>query len=230
MFTQYYPKAIIFDLDGTLVDSVPDLCQGLNAALAEMCSNEQTQLQQVSDEQVRLWVGNGSVKLIQRAIQHLGIVPDRLESLHQYFLKHYQNYLCDRSYLYPGVAALLEQCQQLALPMALVTNKPIAFVPSLLDKLGIAHYFKISLGGDSLNEKKPSPMPLLHAANYLNVNPKSCLMVGDSAADRAAAQQANMPCVLLQQGYNQGQDLSKLNPEWLLPDIQCLLNTLVRPL
>ncbi len=229
MFTQDYPKAIIFDLDGTLVDSVPDLCQGLNAALAEMCADEQGILKQVSTEQVRLWVGNGSVKLIQRAIQHLEIEPDRLETLHQYFLKHYQNYLCDSSYLYPGVAALLEKCQQLALPMALVTNKPIAFVPELLEKLGIAHHFKILLGGDSLPEKKPSPMPLLHAAHYLNVNPNNCLMVGDSGADRASAQQANMPCVLLQQGYNQGQDLSKLSPEWLLPNIESLLNAMIRP-
>ncbi len=229
MFTQDYPKAIIFDLDGTLVDSVPDLCQGLNAALAEMCANEQATLKQVSTEQVRLWVGNGSVKLIQRAILHLEIEPDRLETLHQYFLKHYQNYLCDSSYLYPGVAALLGKCQQLALPMALVTNKPIAFVPELLEKLGIAHHFKILLGGDSLPEKKPSPMPLLHAANYLNVNPNHCLMVGDSGADRASAQQADMPCVLLQQGYNQGKDLSTLSPEWLLPDIESLLNALVYP-
>ena len=229
MFTQDYPKAIIFDLDGTLVDSVPDLCQGLNAALAEMCADEQGILKQVSTEQVRLWVGNGSVKLIQRAIQHLEIEPDKLETLHQYFLKHYQNYLCDSSYLYPGVAALLEKCQQLALPMALVTNKPIAFVPELLEKLGIAHHFKILLGGDSLPEKKPSPMPLLHAANYLNLQPCHCLMVGDSSADRASAQQADMPCVLLQQGYNQGQDLSQLSPEWLLPDIESLLNAMIRP-
>ena len=229
MFTQDYPKAIIFDLDGTLVDSVPDLCQGLNAALSEMCANEHGALKQVDTGQVRLWVGNGSVKLIQRAIQHLEIEPDKLETLHQYFLKHYQNYLCDSSYLYPGVAALLEKCQQLALPMALVTNKPIAFVPELLEKLGIAHHFKILLGGDSLPEKKPSSMPLLHAANYLNVKPNHCLMVGDSSADRASAQQADMPCVLLQQGYNQGQDLSKLSPEWLLPDIESLLNATIRP-
>ena len=229
MFTQDYPKAIIFDLDGTLVDSVPDLCQGLNAALAEMCANEQGALKQVDTGQVRLWVGNGSVKLIQRAIQHLEIESDRLDTLHQYFLKHYQNYLCDSSYLYPGVAALLEKCQQLALPMALVTNKPIAFVPELLEKLGIAHHFKILLGGDSLPEKKPSPMPLLHAANYLNLHPSYCLMVGDSSADRASAQQADMPCVLLQQGYNQGQDLSQLSPEWLLPDIESLLNAMIRP-
>jgi len=229
IFTAEYPQAIIFDLDGTLVDSVPDLSRALNEALADLAKTTGAESLQVAAEQVRLWVGNGSVKLIQRAIQHLEIEPDKLETLHQYFLKHYQNYLCDSSYLYPGVAALLEKCQQLALPMALVTNKPIAFVPELLEKLGIAHHFKILLGGDSLPEKKPSPMPLLHAANYLNLHPSYCLMVGDSSADRASAQQADMPCVLLQQGYNQGQDLSQLSPEWLLPDIESLLNAMIRP-
>ncbi len=229
IFTQGYPQAIIFDLDGTLVDSVPDLCRALNEALGDL-SNEGNQAPlQVDTEQVRLWVGNGSSKLIERALQHLSIPLEQLSTVHGYFLRRYEACVCEESYLYPGVLELLKACQQLKLPMALVTNKPIAFVPPLLNKLGISDFFEILLGGDSLSEKKPSALPLLHAAQHLNVEPKKCLMVGDSAADRASANNAGIPCALLQQGYNQGKDLSQLHPEWLLKDIHSLLSELPQP-
>lgn len=223
IFTQDFPQAIIFDLDGTLVDSVPDLCRALNEALSDLCNElAQTPLQ-VNTEQVRLWVGNGSHKLIERALQNLGVTLEYIDRLHSYFLIRYEDCVCEESYLYPGVLELLKACQQKKLPMALVTNKPIAFVPALLNKLGISEFFEILLGGDSLSEKKPSALPLLHAAQHLKIEPSKCLMVGDSAADRASAKKAAVPCVLLQQGYNQGKDLTQLHPEWLLEDIQSLL-------
>ena len=226
IFTQYYPHAIIFDLDGTLVDSVPDLRRALNEALGDLNEEGNQPALQVATEQVRLWVGNGSHKLIERALLHLNIPLEELNLVHGYFLRRYEACVCEESYLYPGVLELLKVCQHKKLPMALVTNKPIAFVPALLNKLGISDFFEILLGGDSLSEKKPSAMPLLHAAGHLNVEPMKCLMVGDSTADRASAKNAGIPCVLLQQGYNQGKDLSQLHPEWLLKDIPSLLSEL----
>ena len=226
IFTQDYPQAIIFDLDGTLVDSVPDLCRALNEALSDLCLElNQTPLQ-VNHKQVRLWVGNGSHTLIERALLGLDVSLEYVDRVHGYFLTRYEACVCEESYLYPGVLALLTACQQKKLPMALVTNKPIAFVPALLNKLGISEFFEILLGGDSLSEKKPSALPLLHAAQHLSIEPGKCLMVGDSEADRASAKNAAVPCVLLEQGYNQGKDLSQLHPEWLLKDIKSLLVTL----
>ncbi len=220
------PKAFVFDLDGTLVDSVPDLNWALNAALKEM------QLPSVTEAQVRTWVGNGSVKLVERAVLHLlgdGSLDSVKSPLHDGFLKHYEASVCQHSTLYPGVVALLTHIKQLDLPMVLVTNKPFAFVPPLLKALGIEHFFSLMLGGDSLTEKKPSPQPLLHGAQYLQMAPQDCLMVGDSLADFKSARAASMPILLLEQGYNQGVNLSNLKPDYLLADINQLIG-LIKPI
>lgn len=210
-------NGVIFDLDGTLVDSVPDLTLALNDALTAL------NFSKVSEAHVRLWVGNGSRKLVERCLDSLGQLNDtRLDALHQAFLSSYQTFLCAQSQLYPGVVDLLTYCFQNKMAIGLVTNKPMAFVPPLLEALNIAHYFKVVVGGDSLSEKKPSPMPLLHVAQKLGVSVEACLMVGDSSSDVLSAQAANMPCVLLQQGYNQGKDLSLLNADWLLADVLAL--------
>ena len=207
-------KAVIFDLDGTLVDSVPDLTLAMNHAL-----NEQS-LQLVTTEQVRLWVGNGSRKLVERSL-HAQDIHDKaqLDRLHKTFLVSYKRFLCSESVLYPGVADLLQQLSDRGIPMGLVTNKPIEFVPELLEALNIKHYFELLIGGNSLPEKKPSPAPLIHISKELGINTEACLMVGDSSSDVKSAQGAKMPCVLLKQGYNQGQDLSLLKPDWLLADV-----------
>lgn len=207
-------SAVIFDLDGTLVDSVPDLALAINNALSQLS------LGSVSQEQVRMWVGNGSRKLVERTLDALAINDiETLQQLHETFLVSYKQFLCADSVLYPGVEALLKQLSANNIALGLVTNKPIEFVPHLLESLGIHHYFQTLIGGDSLPEKKPSPMPLRHVAQTLNVTEDKCLMIGDSESDVRSAQAANMPCVLLRQGYNQGQDLSAMNPNWLLHDV-----------
>ncbi len=226
MFSAAFPKAFVFDLDGTLVDSVPDLTWALNAALKDMS------LPQVTQAHVRTWVGNGSVKLMQRTVFHLlgEKAADSVNTdLHNGFLKHYKTVVCQHSCLYPGVMALLTYIQQCSVPMVLVTNKPFTFVPPLLNALGIEHFFSLMLGGDSLKEKKPSPQPLLHAAQHLALNPQNCLMVGDSLSDFKSARAANMPILLLEQGYHQGVNLSDLRPDALLADINQLLG-LINPI
>lgn len=218
--SQYH--TFVFDLDGTLVDSVPDLTLALNAAL------NQSHLPQVNALQVRTWVGNGSAKLVERAVQ--SIQPDmpasQISALHKQFLQCYSGVLCKESQLYPGVESLLEMLKQQDKQLALLTNKPVQFLPELLQHLGIDHYFAMVLGGDSLPEKKPSPMPLQHILQQLSVPAESCLMVGDSRSDILCAQQAGVDCAALLQGYHQGVDLSALKPAYVFNDVVGLLQGL----
>ncbi len=220
LLSQYH--TFVFDLDGTLVDSVPDLTLALNAALDQSC------LPQVSASQVRSWVGNGSAKLVERAAQF--IQPDmplfQISALHKQFLQSYSGVLCKESQLYPGVESLLDTLKQQGKQLALLTNKPVQFLPELLQHLGIDHYFAMVLGGDSLPEKKPSPMPLQHILQQLSVPEDSCLMVGDSRSDILCAQQAGVDCVALLQGYHQGVDLSALKPAYVFNDVVGLLHGL----
>lgn len=214
-------NTIIFDLDGTLVDSVPELSLALNHAL------ENLQLNSVSQHDVRAWVGNGSVKLVERALESMQL-NSKVNNikLHKQFLISYEQCLAQKSELYPGVITLLNQLHQENKTLALITNKPIQFVPELLNKMEIAHLFSLVLGGDSLAEKKPHPLPLLHVMETLNVNSSQCLMVGDSRSDIVCAQQANVDCVALLQGYHQGVDLPALNPTYIFNDIAALANGL----
>ena len=208
-------NTIIFDLDGTLVDSVPDLTLALNEAL------EHCQLDGVDDSQVRSWVGNGSLKLVERALDQLGENNSQnLKHLHQQFLLSYETFLCKKSALYPGVKSLLTYLHEQHKTLVILTNKPIQFVPELLIKMGIAHLFALVLGGDSLAQKKPDPLPLLHTMETLNVNSIECLMVGDSRSDIECAQRAGIDSVALLQGYNQGVDLVSLKPSYVFDDIE----------
>lgn len=209
------PKLIIFDLDGTLVDSAPDLALAINAMLEDL------QLSHVSEDLVRLWVGNGSRKLVERTLDHYQSKA-ALDDAHGLFMTHYEANLNGASRLYDQCKVVLDGIKMLGVPMALVTNKPFEFVPPLLSALGIERYFEIMIGGDSLPEKKPSPMPLLHCAQQLNIEVKDCLMVGDSKADIESAQAANIQVVALLQGYNQGLDLSVFEPNALLAELKNL--------
>ena len=210
--------AFVFDLDGTLVDSVPDLCLALNHGLSE-CG-----LDSVSEAQVRQWVGNGSQKLVERALLSFGeSFCQYQDALHQQFLKSYAQFLNQESQLYPDTIALLNELKSRNKTLALLTNKPIQFVEPLLRSLNIVEYFELLVGGDSLAEKKPSPLPLIHVLDSLKVQPEQTLMIGDSRSDVLCAQAADVDCVLLAQGYNQGVDLASLAPTFLFDDTPSFL-------
>lgn len=208
-------NTIIFDLDGTLVDSVPELALALNDALSVLG------FPVVEEAQVRTWVGNGSLKLIERALDFVQTSTDNdLLRVHKQFLLSYDAVLGQKTQMYPGVKTLLTQLKQQNKTLVLLTNKPIQFVPELLIKMGIANLFSLVLGGDSLAQKKPHPLPLLHAMETLNVNSSQCLMVGDSRSDIVCAQQAGIDSVALLQGYNQGIDLASLDPTYVFDTIE----------
>ncbi len=202
-------KAAIFDLDGTLVDSVADLCSATNRML------EQHGFSPVSESSVRLWVGNGATRLVQRALGNAQGLPeeaiqgDMLAGALQQFMQHYEACYKEKSDLYPGVRELISRWHTAGVPLAVVTNKPIRFVPGLLEHLGISDFFSIVLGGDSLAYKKPHPAPLLKVLDDYQVSADSAIMVGDSLSDVEAAAAAGVPMVAVTYGYNQGKRLTE---------------------
>lgn len=203
-------RAVLFDLDGTLVDSAPDLATAVNALLAELGRPS------VSLDEVRSWVGNGADRLLERALSGSldGSVPDtELDTARPRFLYHYERLLCVDSVLYPGVANGLRALHAAGLPLGCVTNKPSRFTRPLLERLDIADCFGAVVGGDDAPRKKPDPAPLLMATEQLGVDPRHCLMVGDSEHDIAAARAAGCPVIAVPYGYNHGRDIREAHPD-----------------
>lgn len=218
-------KAIAFDLDGTLIDSVPDLAAATNAMLAEL------NLPNCSESQVRSWVGNGAEKLAERA---LSFVHDRaidaaeLADAMPLFMRHYQANLQQHSKLYDGVKPVLQQLHAVGYRLAVVTNKPYRFTLPLLEAFGIAEFFSLVLGGDSLAKMKPDPMPLTHLLTQWQLTPEQLLMVGDSKNDILAAKAAGIASIGLTYGYNYGEDIGLSGPSAVceqFSEITALINS-----
>ena len=191
---------VLFDLDGTLVDSASDIAAAVNRLLAELGH------EQVDEATVRSWIGDGARQLITQALRHAGDLQD-VDAVMPRFMRHYADCLLLDPRLYPGVEATLSALRANGVRMAVCTNKPAQFVPPLLEALGIAAYFDAVLGAGDLPERKPHPLPLLHLAEGFGVDIGQCLMVGDSGADAGAANAAGAPLVLVSYGYRREFDL-----------------------
>lgn len=191
-------RAIAFDLDGTLVDSVTDLAAAANVA------REALGLAPLPPERVKSFVGDGVAVLVKRAITDDPTGEPSAESLEQAlasFHAHYGEHLADHTRPYPGVIDGLQQFQAQGLPLAIVTNKPEHHTHKLLQHLGLAGFFRVVMGGDSLPTRKPAPEPLLAVAERLAVEPAELLMVGDSENDVLCARAAGCPVVVMRYGY-----------------------------
>ncbi len=209
-------EAILFDLDGTLTDSAPDL------AIAVDTMMRQLGLPPRGEDKVRQWVGNGAENLIRRALADdiAGNAPaDLVNAARPLFKATYADNLCVHTRLYPGVLEGLQALRARGLRMACITNKPAEFAVPLLEKIGIAEFFKTVIGGECTPNKKPAPDALLLAAQRLGVEIGRTLMVGDSMNDVGAARNAGCPVVAVPYGYNHGQDIHDARPDAVIDSI-----------
>lgn len=217
-------EMVLIDVDGTLVDSVPDLTFCVDAMM------ERLDLPPRGETKVRQWVGNGVERLIKRALLD-SLEGEPEESLYQkaepIFLELYKENTSKRSRLYPGVKEGLSWLKSQGYRLGSVTNKAAQFTHPLLKDLGIIDYFEIIVSGDTLPEKKPHPAPLLHAARFFGIAPEKALMVGDSISDVKAARAAGFQIICLSYGYNHGVDIRGSHPDGVIDsliEIKSLLN------
>ncbi|WP_457561237.1 phosphoglycolate phosphatase [Caminibacter sp.] len=213
-------KAVFFDLDGTLIDSSDDLANSINYMLKTLGKKE------YPVDTIKTWIGNGAGILVKRALSggmEIKNIDEKLfEKAKEIFLNHYKNNLTTSTKLYPEVKETL-----LKIPhkKAIITNKPEEFVKPILNHLDI-NVFDLIIGGESLPEKKPSPLPLLYACEYFGIKPDEALMIGDSANDIIAAKKAGMKVIALNYGYNQGEDISKHSPDFLFNKFSDILKVI----
>lgn len=208
-------KVIIFDLDGTLIDSVPDLALAVNFMLTELNHDI------FSEDIIREWVGNGAQTLVKRALSGCSTISNTLDiqlfdSALEIFLNFYKNNLSVQTVMYKGVATTLKKLKEYGYILTIVTNKPYDFVEPILKGLNINHFFSLTLGADSLKEKKPSPLPLLHICEAYNINVSQAIMIGDSKNDIVAANNCNMHSIGVTYGYNYGESISTYKPTFIV--------------
>ncbi|MBU1642495.1 phosphoglycolate phosphatase [bacterium] len=210
-------KVILFDLDGTLVDSAPDLVLALNHML------ETLEREPFCTETIRTWVGNGAQTLVKRGLSGSSVVdeaidPELVSQALNIFLGFYAQNLCVETVTYPNVPATLKTLKAKGYRLVIVTNKPYAFIDPLLEGLGLTDLFEFCIGGDSLSRHKPDPLPLLHVCERLGVTASECVMVGDSRNDIVAANAADMHSIGVSYGYNYGEKIDLYAPNRVVDD------------
>lgn len=213
-------QAVLFDLDGTLIDSASGIAEAINRTLLDLGHA------QVEEPMVRSWIGDGARILLQRALAHAGATPanasDAFEQAYALLMRHYADSLPLQARAYPGAAEILPWLHGRGIHVALCTNKPERFIAPLLQALDWQDSFEAILGGDSLPEHKPDPAPLLHIAEGFGVSATHCLMVGDSRTDAEAARNAGMPLALVDYGYHRGLDLHAAGARVVTSDLRRL--------
>ncbi|MCD1279855.1 phosphoglycolate phosphatase [Psychrobacter sp. CCUG 69069] len=220
-------KLLIFDFDGTLIDSVPDLADAANIMLGQLGKPS------YPIDTIQEWVGNGSRMLVERALSGSIEVDPHLsdaevEAAERLFFDAYAAHDTSKTSAYPDVETGLKQLTDAGFTLALVTNKPIRFVPDILASLGWTSYFAMVLGGDSLSVKKPDPAPLLHVCETLQFDPTQALMIGDSINDIQAGKRANIDTVGLSYGYNYGKDIRDSQPNQAFDSFKALLDWVLK--
>jgi len=204
------PRLVLIDVDGTLVDSVPDLAYCVDQTMLQL------NLPVRGEDAVRHWVGNGVEKLVKRAlVNDLEGEPDAnlFEKALPIFWQLYENNICVRSRLYNGVIEGLDYLKAQGYRLGCVTNKARSFTIPLLEQIGIKSYFELSVCGDDTARKKPDPLPLLTAAEQMKIKPEQSLMLGDSKSDVQAARAAGFQIICLSYGYNHGEDIRSYGPD-----------------
>ena len=203
-------KAVTVDLDGTLLDTVPDIARAANMMLGELGRPP------LDNELIRTFVGKGIPRLVQRTLAgHIdgAVEPLVMERGLGIFERCYREVNGRHTTVYPGVMDGLERLREQGFPLACVTNKSGRFTQPLLEMVGLAPYFEHVVAGDTVARKKPDPAPLVHACEKLAVEPGEMLMIGDSLNDVAAARAAGCPVFSVNYGYNEGRDVRELDTD-----------------
>lgn len=218
-------KLLIFDLDGTLINSALDLSLAVNYML------EQLQKETFDEDIIHGWVGNGALTLVKRALLGKRDLDDSLDEDYvqealKIFLDYYENNLCNATIPYPNVIMTLHTLKSKGYILAIVTNKPFKFVAPILRGLQMDGLFSEILGGDSLSQKKPHPMPLLNVCETLKVTIEDSVMIGDSKNDILAANVCGMESIGVTYGYNYGEDIGVHKPTIIIDDFSELLKIL----
>lgn len=210
---KFNPKLIMIDVDGTLVDSVPDLAYCVDELMRAMNRAPW------GEAKVRHWVGNGVPKLVERSLTgelEASANKQDFDKAYPIFLELYSVNTSVRSCLYSGVKEGLDYLKQQGYILGCVTNKAEQFTMPILKDLGIFDYFGLVVSGDTLAKKKPDPLPLLHSAEFFNIDPQDCLMIGDSISDVAASRAAGFEIICMSYGYNHGVDIQEANPDLVI--------------
>lgn len=217
-------SAILIDLDGTLLDTAAELAEAANRMLRDLGRPA------VSQELLMSYIGNGIGWLVKRALTgDMHKEPDAalFQQALPVFERHYAALLA-LSKPYDRVVDGLEAMKRAGFRLGCITNKAARFTGPLLASSGLAGYFEIVISGDSLPEKKPHPLPLLHAARFFGVPPEQVLMIGDSLNDTLAARAAGCPVVCVPYGYNHGEAVDKLDLDAVIPDLPAALPLIKR--
>lgn len=213
------PRGYLFDLDGTLIDTAPDLMRALNHALGK------AGIAPVDDQLTRHWVGHGVRAMLRAAFAHHGAQcsPARFDALEAACVDYYRAHIADYSKPYPAVVETLDALAEHA-ALAVVTNKLAALSERLLDALNLRRFFRVVVGRDTAANPKPAAEPALYACERLGVAPAEALFVGDSETDVACARAAGCPVVVYRHGYNQGVAPETLGADRVIDSFHALLS------
>jgi phosphoglycolate phosphatase len=192
------PTLVVFDLDGTLIDSAPDMHRAVNLMLAGLGCNPLT----LAD--IRGMVGDGASALIARALAARQCVNVDTGKALAEFLEHYETNPTACTLPFAGVPETLQRLQASGLILAVCTNKPTKLTHMILERLGLLPFFKRIVAGDTLPFRKPDPRALMDVLNGFDTPPAAAVLVGDSEVDAATAQAANVPLILMTYGYHRG--------------------------
>ena len=213
------PVALLFDLDGTLLDSLPDLTTAIDRMLRDLdCAP-------AGIERVRRWVGDGARQLVREALLFAGRDADdaAIDTAMVLYTQHYTACCTDSSRLFDGVLPALQHWHRQGLARACVTNKGARFTEPLIDHFDLRTLLPVIVSGDTLPQRKPDPAPLLFACEQLKVEPWQALMIGDSRNDVRAARAAGMSVVCVDYGYNHGRPVAEEQPDLIVSSFLQLL-------
>ena len=216
MISRFRARAVLIDLDGTLVDSLPDIACAANSM------REELGLSVLLAGQIATYVGKGIDALVHRVLTETMddlASPETFQRGKQSFTRRYSQVNGNESLIYPGVQQALEDLRGKGLPLACVTNKPRAFTWQLLERTDLRGPFTVIVSGDDTQQKKPHGEPMLHACRLLGVAACDAVVIGDSDNDVLSARAAGCRIIVVETGYNEGKSLSDLDADAIVPTL-----------